>query len=194
MLGRIAKGFTKLMGTKSDKDIKQLMPLVEQVNEEFAKLASLTDDQLREKTGELRTHIKTALKSIDDQIHEHQSKIDDNIRAGAPDAPTLTEQRTRQKAAAAAAKAPPAARGPPSSTYSNAPVLARFMQPDQLAAFDAFVGVLKTFSDTEDWFQALYEILLGQSQGPRFGSFIALYGVSETRAVLAPGLAGDLAA
>lgn len=34
--------------------------------------------------------------------------------------------------------------------------------------------------ELKDWFQALYEILLGASQGPRFGSFIALYGIEET--------------
>ncbi len=44
------------------------------------------------------------------------------------------------------------------------------------------------------WFQAIYEVLLGQSQGPRFGSFIELYGVPETRALIARGLKGDLVA
>ena len=42
------------------------------------------------------------------------------------------------------------------------------------------------------WFQAIYEVLLGQSQGPRFGSFIELYGVPETRALIAKGLSGAL--
>ncbi|HRK19354.1 MAG TPA: lysine--tRNA ligase [Hyphomicrobiaceae bacterium] len=42
------------------------------------------------------------------------------------------------------------------------------------------------------WFQAIYEVLLGQSQGPRFGGFIELYGVPETRALIARALAGDL--
>jgi lysyl-tRNA synthetase, class I len=42
------------------------------------------------------------------------------------------------------------------------------------------------------WFQAIYEVLLGQSQGPRFGGFVELYGVSETRALIAKGLAGKL--
>jgi lysyl-tRNA synthetase, class I len=42
------------------------------------------------------------------------------------------------------------------------------------------------------WFQGIYEVLLGSSQGPRFGSFIALYGVPETRALIAAGLKGDL--
>lgn len=34
------------------------------------------------------------------------------------------------------------------------------------------------------WFKALYEILLGQSQGPRFGSFVALYGIDKTIALI----------
>ena len=42
------------------------------------------------------------------------------------------------------------------------------------------------------WFQAIYEVLLGSSQGPRFGSFIELYGVDNTRALIAKGLSGEL--
>ena len=45
-----------------------------------------------------------------------------------------------------------------------------------------------------DWFQAVYEILLGQQRGPRLGTFIALYGVPESRALIAKALAGELAA
>jgi len=44
------------------------------------------------------------------------------------------------------------------------------------------------------WFNSIYEILLGESKGPRFGSFIALYGVEETRALIASALKGDLLA
>ncbi len=57
------------------------------------------------------------------------------------------------------------------------------------------VGKAHPFANLRDWFKALYEILLGSSQGPRFGPFIALYGVEETRALIARALAGeDLAA
>jgi lysyl-tRNA synthetase class 1 len=44
-----------------------------------------------------------------------------------------------------------------------------------------------------DWFRALYEVLLGQSQGPRFGSFAALYGLPETIALIEAGLRGEFA-
>jgi lysyl-tRNA synthetase class 1 len=45
------------------------------------------------------------------------------------------------------------------------------------------------FASLRDWFKALYETLLGSSQGPRMGSFIALYGVANTRRLIAEVLA-----
>ena len=44
------------------------------------------------------------------------------------------------------------------------------------------------------FFQMIYQILLGQERGPRFGSFVALYGTEETRALIGRALAGELAA
>ena len=48
------------------------------------------------------------------------------------------------------------------------------------------------FDPLRDWFTALYEVLLGASQGPRFGGFIALYGVDETVALIDAALEGKL--
>jgi len=48
------------------------------------------------------------------------------------------------------------------------------------------------FDPMRDWFKALYEVLLGASQGPRFGGFIALYGVTETIALIDSALEGQL--
>lgn len=45
-----------------------------------------------------------------------------------------------------------------------------------------------------EWFQAIYEVLLGQKQGPRLGTFIALYGIAETRALISKAIQGELAA
>ncbi|MDQ6702278.1 MAG: lysine--tRNA ligase [Pseudomonadota bacterium] len=45
---------------------------------------------------------------------------------------------------------------------------------------------------SNDWFAMLYGVLLGESRGPRFGSFVALYGIAETRKLIAAALAGDL--
>ncbi len=51
------------------------------------------------------------------------------------------------------------------------------------------VGKVFFEENLRDWFKALYEILLGQSQGPRFGSFAALYGVGKTIAMIDDALA-----
>ena len=45
------------------------------------------------------------------------------------------------------------------------------------------------FASLRDWFKALYETLLGSSQGPRMGSFIALYGIDNSRRLIAEALA-----
>ncbi len=54
------------------------------------------------------------------------------------------------------------------------------------------IGKTHRFEPLRDWFKAIYEVLLGQSQGPRFGSFIELFGVAETRVLIADALAGRL--
>jgi lysyl-tRNA synthetase class 1 len=43
-----------------------------------------------------------------------------------------------------------------------------------------------------EWFNTIYQVLLGEPRGPRFGSFVALYGVKETRALIRKALNGDL--
>ena len=50
------------------------------------------------------------------------------------------------------------------------------------------------FEPLRAWFQALYEVLLGQSQGPRFGSFVAIFGLERTIALLEQGINGELVA
>lgn len=54
------------------------------------------------------------------------------------------------------------------------------------------IGKAHAFDPLRDWFQALYQVLLGADQGPRFGSFVALYGVAETRKLIADALDGKL--
>jgi lysyl-tRNA synthetase class 1 len=52
------------------------------------------------------------------------------------------------------------------------------------------VGKDHGFDPLRAWFQALYEVLLGQSQGPRFGSFAAIFGLDRTTALIEEKLAG----
>ncbi|MDL2340824.1 MAG: lysine--tRNA ligase, partial [Pseudomonadota bacterium] len=50
------------------------------------------------------------------------------------------------------------------------------------------IGKRHNFDPLRGWFQALYETLLGSSQGPRMGSFIALYGIGNSRKLIAEAL------
>jgi lysyl-tRNA synthetase class 1 len=56
------------------------------------------------------------------------------------------------------------------------------------------VGNEMKFEPLRDWFKAIYQVLFGEDQGPRFGSFVALYGVAETRALIERALKGELVA
>jgi len=53
------------------------------------------------------------------------------------------------------------------------------------------IGKSYKFEPLRDWFRALYEVLFGEPQGPRFGSFVALYGVRETVALIENAVAGS---
>jgi lysyl-tRNA synthetase, class I len=66
---------------------------------------------------------------------------------------------------------------------------------EELQAIVYETGKTHGFADKlREWFRAIYEVLLGQSQGPRFGGFIELYGVGETRALIDKALKGELVA
>ncbi|HNL08041.1 MAG TPA: hypothetical protein PKH93_10745, partial [Chitinophagales bacterium] len=74
--------FTKIMqaifGNKAEKDIKATMPRVEQINAEYAKLAHLSNDELRQKTDYFKQRIADYLQEIDQQIGDMQQYIKDN--------------------------------------------------------------------------------------------------------------------
>ncbi|MXQ09108.1 lysine--tRNA ligase [Alphaproteobacteria bacterium GH1-50] len=63
---------------------------------------------------------------------------------------------------------------------------------EELQSLVFAVGKEHGFEPLRDWFKALYEVCLGASQGPRFGGFIALYGIDETIALIDRALAGEL--
>jgi len=72
MLGFLAKIF----GSKSERDIKGLQPIVAQINEEYAKLASLTNDELRNKTIEFKETIASALATIDAKVADLKTQAE----------------------------------------------------------------------------------------------------------------------
>jgi preprotein translocase subunit SecA len=73
MLGILSKIFG---GNKSEKDVKQILPQVETTNEFFATYASLTNDQLRNKTIEFKQRIKEHLTEIDTEIESKKAEAE----------------------------------------------------------------------------------------------------------------------
>ena len=78
MINALTRGLAKLFGSKSDKDIKLLMPYVEQTHAEYDKLQDLDDNALRAQTQEIKEIIDADLKDIDDQIAELNRQIEDD--------------------------------------------------------------------------------------------------------------------
>ncbi|MBL7863581.1 MAG: preprotein translocase subunit SecA [Cyclobacteriaceae bacterium] len=72
------KLIAKLFGTKSEKDIKRIMPLVEQTKKEGQALQSLSHDALRNETRQVEAQITSALQSIDQQLADLHKQVADN--------------------------------------------------------------------------------------------------------------------
>lgn len=72
----------KLFGTKSQRDIKDLLPYVEKVNTEFTQLKALSNDELRQISAELKAYITDELSDIDNQLaelNEHAAQTDVDV-------------------------------------------------------------------------------------------------------------------
>ena len=68
--------FKKLFGDKSQKDLKELLPVVDQVNSEFDKIQGISDDELRGKTKKFKQRIQDYIKSISTEIEEMKKKTE----------------------------------------------------------------------------------------------------------------------
>ena len=74
MIGFISKMFG---GSKSEKDVKAILPLVSRINQNFESYQSLSNDQLRQKTVEFRQRISDHLKDINEQIAETNKRAEE---------------------------------------------------------------------------------------------------------------------
>ncbi len=68
--GAANKVATRIFGTKSDRDVKRLLPIVEEINEHYARLADLSDEALQAKTVEFRARLATEKETLDDILPE----------------------------------------------------------------------------------------------------------------------------
>lgn len=67
---------SKIFGSKSDRDIKHIRPLVDKIKEEFAKLESLSHDELRAKTSDFKQRITAYLADIDQEINSLRTEAE----------------------------------------------------------------------------------------------------------------------
>src|SRR5215217_2890744 len=78
MFDFIGKTIAKVFGTKSERDIKEITPYVSLINQEFAQLAAISDDELRARTLVVKGIIDDRLKDIDARIAAlHQRIVDE---------------------------------------------------------------------------------------------------------------------
>ncbi|WP_304067504.1 preprotein translocase subunit SecA [Pedobacter glucosidilyticus] len=68
----------KLFGSKSERDVKSLRPIVDKINEEFQKLAHISHDELRAKTQEFKQRIQESLSEINEKIIEIKNNVEQN--------------------------------------------------------------------------------------------------------------------
>lgn len=76
MLGSINKLFGKILGNKSDRDIKALSPLVEKIKVEYGKLSSISNDQLRAMTADFKSTIRSSYQEEQEKINQLKIEID----------------------------------------------------------------------------------------------------------------------
>ena len=76
MLGALTKTIKKILGSKADRDLKEVTPIVEQIKAIYPSLASLSNDELRNKTTEFKKKINAHIQSELDQIEELKKQID----------------------------------------------------------------------------------------------------------------------
>ena len=79
MLEFITKQISKIFGTKSERDLKEIQPILDNILVEFPKLANLSNDELREKTIAFKKRIKEFCLQEQTQINEIRQKIDTDL-------------------------------------------------------------------------------------------------------------------
>ncbi len=92
MLDFFTKNVSKLFGTKSDRDLKEIQPLVDKILVEFPKLANISNDELRAKTIDFKKRIKDYSAGEQKQIDEIKAKIDADISMDVEAKEALYEQ------------------------------------------------------------------------------------------------------
>ena len=75
MINSLLSGIQKLFGNKADKDVREIEPLVHNINTEYEKLHVLSNDELRAKTAHFKNQVNDYLADIDAQISNLKAEI-----------------------------------------------------------------------------------------------------------------------
>lgn len=86
------KLITKIFGTKSDRDLKELYPYVGKINAEFARLKDLSDDDIRQQSADLKAIIKERLAPVQEQVDAIRQRIDSEADLDINEKDTLFKQ------------------------------------------------------------------------------------------------------
>jgi len=92
--------FKKIFGDKNTKDVNELLPIAAEINEEFAKLQNLSDDELRAKTAEFKLKLQEETAEIRqklEELHTHLQTDDDFDRQTAYDQVDALEDDLHEK-------------------------------------------------------------------------------------------------
>jgi preprotein translocase subunit SecA len=73
------KFINKLFPSKHEKDIKEILPLVDKINEYYEQYEKLSDDELKQKTQEFKNRIKSETGEIEERITELQNKLKEDL-------------------------------------------------------------------------------------------------------------------
>lgn len=76
MLNNFLNGFEKIFGSRADRDLKKLNPIVEEINSFLPDLEKLSDEELRGKTDTFRRLIKESVAEVDKEIEEIKAKLE----------------------------------------------------------------------------------------------------------------------
>ncbi len=76
MLDFLQKGLSKIFGSKSNRDVKSVEPIVAEINEHFLSYQNFSHDELRQKTQDFKYRIQQYLSEIDEQINDLSQKAE----------------------------------------------------------------------------------------------------------------------
>ena len=82
MIGTLTKALKKVFGDKAQRDLKEVMPLVERCKEEYGKLQGLSNDELRARTAQFKTRIAERTKDSNDKVDALRAEIDGDPHQG----------------------------------------------------------------------------------------------------------------